>query len=477
MRRLLKDLWINLHHGVAFALFMRRGVWDFRIGIDQMLMLLLFFLGLDVALDYITHQPDPSFDHHAFAHFAVNLLLFTLSAYLIARLLRRREALLTIVLISYSASFLFALINNALVKFAEVIITFSDTLYLSLAYLVVVWSVLVVVRSALHACEARRRAVLVIVPVLFVVWALPVSTGGWDKSFWHANYAPQKDRYAAYRKMDGEGLFYAQPKMVEQTLQQLAPQRPGVSDLYFVSFGSYAMQDVFMKEVAYAQRTMDARFDTVGHSLELVNNLQTRDELPLATASNLRLVLNHLGERMESEEDVLMLYLSSHGSEQHELAVDFWPLPLNDITPESLRQMLDEAGIKWRVIVISACYSGGFIDAMRDEHTLVATASAKDRQSFGCGNEDDFTYYGEALFRDELGRGVPLITAFRQARESIHAREQREKLEHSLPQLFIGQQIEQKLETMHGPRLAECSGDSQVDLKRVAEPGATVECR
>ncbi len=469
MRRLLKDLWANLHHGVAFSLFMRRGVGDFRIGIDQLLMLLLFFLGLDVAFDYITHQPAPSFDHHAFAHFAVNLLLFTLSAYVISRLLRRSEALLPIVLISYSASFLFALINNALVKYAGAIITFSDTLYLVLVYAVVVWSVLVVVRSALHACEARRRAALVIVPALFVVWALPVSTGEWEKSFWHANYPPSEDRYAAYRKMDGEGLFYAQPKMVEQALQQLSPQRPGVSDLYFVSFGGYAMQDVFMKEVAYAQRTMDARFDTAGHSLELVNNLQTRDTLPLATASNLRLVLNHLGEQMAGEEDVLMLYLSSHGSERHELAVDFWPLPLNDITPQSLRQMLDEAGIKWRVIVVSACYSGGFIDALRDDHTLVATAAAKDRQSFGCGNENDFTYYGEALFRDELGRGVPLLTALRQAREAIHAREQREELEHSLPQLYIGQRIEQKLGEIAGPlQRAGCGGDESAT--------AAVEC-
>ncbi len=454
MRRLLKDLWANLHHGVAFALFMRRGVWDFRIGLDQLLMLLLFFLGLDVALDYITHQPDPGFDHHAFAHFAVNLLLFTLSAYLIARLLRRSEALLPIVLISYSASFLFALINHALLQYAELIITFSDTLYIVLAYAVVVWSVLVVVRSVLHACEARRRAVVLIVPVLFVVWAFPISMGEWDASFWHANYPAQKDRYAAYRKMDGEGLFYAQPKMVAKTLQQLTPQRPGVSDLYFVSFGGYAMQDVFMKEVAYAQRTMDLHFDTAGHSLELVNNLQTRDTLPLATASNLRLVLNHLGESMAGEEDVLMLYLSSHGSEQHELAVDFWPLPLNDITPQSLRRMLDEAGIKWRVIVVSACYSGGFIDALRDDHTLVATAAAKDRQSFGCGNEESFTYYGEALFRDELGRGVPLLTALQQAREAIHQREIKEKLEHSLPQLFIGPQIEQKLMSLEGARVS-----------------------
>ena len=152
-----------------------------------------------------------------------------------------------------------------------------------------------------------------------------------------------------------------------------------------------------------------------------------------------------------------MLYLTSHGSERHELAVDFWPLPLNDITPQRLREMLDEAGIKWRIIVVSACYSGGFVEALKDEHTLVATASAKDRQSFGCANERDFTYFGEALFRDELQREGTMLEAFSRTREAIVAREQREKLEPSMPQLYIAPLMEQKLSNRVGqPSLIEC---------------------
>lgn len=460
MRRLLRDLWINITSGFAYALFMRRSVADFRVGIDQIFMLLLFCLAMDVALDHISHHPDPRFNHSAFAYFGMEILLFTFCAYLLARLFKRSDAILPLVLINYSTVMPFKLAALGVQQSAMAIYEFTPVAYLLLVYGVLAWGVLVVVRAALHLFELPRRAAVVLAPLFALLWIWPLVTGGWDKSFWHTNYPPRQDRYAAYRDVDAEGLFYAQPKMVEDALQQLAPQRPDVSDLYFVSFGSYALQDVFMKEVAYAQRTMDARFDTAGHSLELVNNLQTRDTLPLATVSNLRLVLNHLGKSMERDEDVLMLYLSSHGSEEHELAVDFWPLPLNDITPEKLRQMLDEAGIKWRVIVVSACYSGGFIDALRDEQTLVATAAAKDRQSFGCGNEEEFTYYGEALFRDELSRGEPLLSAFRQAREAIHVREQREKLEHSLPQLHVGRLIEQKLGEMDGPKQFECGVES-----------------
>ncbi|MBI3343396.1 MAG: hypothetical protein HY028_00695 [Gammaproteobacteria bacterium] len=56
---------------------------------------------------------------------------------------------------------------------------------------------------------------------------------------------------------------------------KLLPERPGISDLYFVGMGSYALQDVFMKEVRYIQRQFDERFDTRGRSVSLINNEKT----------------------------------------------------------------------------------------------------------------------------------------------------------------------------------------------------------
>ncbi len=468
MMQALRDLWKNLNSGVAFALLLRRGAADFRCGVDQLVALLLFNLLLELAVDHITHRPDPSFNHYAFATFGLKFLLMLLAGYLLSLFLRRREGLLPMVTIFFSTLLPFALGELAIRQYGNTLYAINPDGYTLVVYGFIAWLVVTAVRAALLAFGGGRRMALLALSLIVVVWLLPLHYGDWHSSFWRPNYPPRADRYAPYRNMDAEALLYAQPRMVSEALGQLAPQRAGVSDLYFVSFGSYAFEDVFMKEVRYAQQAMDGRFDTGGRSLELVNNLQTRESVPLASETNLRAVLNHLGRIMDSEEDLLMLYLSSHGSERHELAVDFWPLPLNDITPDKLRQMLDEAGIKWRVVVVSSCYSGGFIDALRDEGTLVATASAKDRQSFGCSNENDFTYYGEALFRDELGRGTPLLQAFRQARESIAAREERERLEPSLPQLFIGKQIEQKLQQLSGPTRLECGGTQ--------EGAATVGC-
>lgn len=73
------------------------------------------------------------------------------------------------------------------------------------------------------------------------------------------------------------------------------------------------------------------------------------------------------------------------------------PLELNQIDPKWLKDALDKSGIRWKVIVISACYSGSFIPALQDDNTLIITASAADRTSFGCENEADYTYFGRAF--------------------------------------------------------------------------------
>ena len=121
---------------------------------------------------------------------------------------------------------------------------------------------------------------------------------------------------------------------------------------------------------------------------------------------------------------------------------------LNDVEPDELKRYLDEAKIKWRVLFVSACYSGGFVDKLKDEHTFIATASAADRQSFGCGDEKDFTYFGEALFSQQLTRRDSFVEAFEQAREAIRQREQAENMTPSQPQLHVGEKIRSRLEQL-----------------------------
>ena len=121
------------------------------------------------------------------------------------------------------------------------------------------------------------------------------------------------------------------------------------------------------------------------------------------------------------------------------------PQSLNALPAEKLKVYLDEAGIKWRVLLISACYSGNFVEVLKDEFTLVMTASAADKQSFGCSNARDFTYFGEAVFKDALNRERSFIPAFQSAIVAINRREVSERLSPSSPQLSIGAKIAAKL--------------------------------
>jgi hypothetical protein len=107
--------------------------------------------------------------------------------------------------------------------------------------------------------------------------------------------------------------------------------------------------------------------------------------------------------------------------------------------------MLRESGIRWRVIVVSACFSGSFVKPLADDYTIVIAAAAKNRSSFGCSDQRDLTYFGEAFYRDALSRSTHLREAFETAREDIRERELAEEFTPSKPQAFFGPLMEEKL--------------------------------
>jgi hypothetical protein len=192
----------------------------------------------------------------------------------------------------------------------------------------------------------------------------------------------------------------------------------------------------------------------------LINNPRTMLETPFATVSNLRATLSAIGDIIDPDDDVVMVYLSSHGSRDHKLSIQFPPLQLDALGPADLKQMLDDAGIKWRIIVVSACYSGGFIDPLKDDHTLIMTAAAADRTSFGCGAGSAATYFGDALFQHGLRFEDSFVKAFEQAKKLIAERERAEKREPSNPQMFIGDAMAAKLPQLEAELRARRSGDT-----------------
>ena len=242
-----------------------------------------------------------------------------------------------------------------------------------------------------------------------------------------------------------EQVIYAQPRLLHDALAKLTPRAPGRSNLYVVTFAGDGAEDVFRNEAEYAKTMFTRRFGAATHTLVLENNPSSLTSHPLASWSNLEAALTGLHQIMQPDQDILLLYLTSHGSHEHSLLVDMDPLPLDQIGAADLADILAAHHFKWKVVVVNACYSGGFVPALRGPGTLVLTAARSDRSSFGCGSDSNITYFGHAWLVDALNHTDDFIDAFRQASNEIAGWEKQDRLTASEPQIDIGSGIENQL--------------------------------
>ncbi|MDE2598400.1 MAG: peptidase C13 [Rhodocyclaceae bacterium] len=334
-----------------------------------------------------------------------------------------------------------------------------------IGYLPLLWYIVAAVLAsvrlpALRGMRALAGAVAAIALLLTPQLALDNDSWVWTPRPKQRSAEPERDYFAPAR----EDNIYRQSQLLADTLARIEPGRPGQVDLYFVGAAGYASQDVFMREVNSVTTLLDERFDTRGRSLKLINNEATIKEVPIASRTALKRAFGRIAEVMNRDEDILFLYMTSHGSHDHRFSLDFGTMRFDELDPTVLRRLLDDAGIKRRVIVVSACYSGGFVDALKNDDTLVITAAAADRNSFGCDNENDYTYFGKAYFDEALRRTYSFVEAFDLAKPAIAAREKKDDYTPSDPQISIGKDIAPVLEAYArdvamraGPHLAVSS--------------------
>jgi hypothetical protein len=240
----------------------------------------------------------------------------------------------------------------------------------------------------------------------------------YEGTFVDGVYEGQRTHLQAERKQtraNVEVALYAQKELLDKALASLKPREPGKINLYLLTVAGDGSQEVFRREVDFVQGEFARRFDTAGRSVALVNSRNTAASAPMATVSSIRQALKAIAARMDREQDILFLFLTSHGSHDHELTLNQNGMDLQSLRAAELGALLKESGIRWKVVVVSACYSGGFIDPLQDERTLVITAARRDRRSFGCADENDFTYFGRAYFKESLPKSRSFVEAFRRA--------------------------------------------------------------
>lgn len=229
-----------------------------------------------------------------------------------------------------------------------------------------------------------------------------------------------------------------QGQLLQQALDTLPASTPTV-ELYSLTLAGDGKQSVFLREADYVSRLLRERFGARGN-ITLTNHRDHLADRPLATRESLTRAVRALAER-SGPEDLVFLYLTSHGSREHELSIDQPRLQLADLPASELAALLEPLRDRYKVVVISACYSGGFIPPLKDEKTLVMTAARADRVSFGCSEENDFTYFGRALFADALNETDDLTRAFELAKARVAEREEADDFEPSEPQLWAPQAV------------------------------------
>lgn len=393
-----------------------------------------------VAIDHWQSQPDPQFfadDIPLFAWYVLGILT-------LAALLQWRTR------VNHTFGPVFAVAMGAVpvpLLFTSVAAVYLDPDgFLAGAILVGLYTLLYLARG-LHAITGGTQRAAACVGAAFIVgfcWlsdALDVIPDVWAPL---ETPAVLSDEAAA----DGEAVLFSQAARIDRALEAVGRETSPVAQSFFLGFAGVGDQKVFTQEVGLASRVIGERYDTGARRLSLINDQRDLEGAPLATVTGLKYALLGLGSRMNLERDVLFLSISSHGTEDPAIAVSNSQLPLQDLTPEDLADALRESGIRWRVIIVSACYAGGFIESLKGPQTIVIAAAAADRTSFGCSNDSDLTYFGEAFYRDALPAAGSLRAAFDTAKAAIAARERREHVTASNPQAYFGKALEEKLASM-----------------------------
>jgi hypothetical protein len=405
--------------------------------------LCIAWLSLWIAIDWWDAQPDAAF-------FIANtplLAWYALAVLALAALLHRRSRPMPTFAAALALSL--GLVPVPLLLAAVAAPYLNQSWLLALIIVAVIYALLYFARGLRELTgESQRLAALAGVAfVIGFIWlsdTLNVIPDVWASSEVEASATGDAAD-------DAERLIFEQQGKIDRALGAIGTGPSPSPRAFFLGFAGVGEQKVFAQEISLASRVIAERYGVNGRTLSLINDERDLERAPLASVSGLKYALRGLGARMNRERDVLFLSISSHGAKESAIVVSNAELPLNDLTREELAAALEESGIKWRVIIISACYAGGFIDSLKNPQTIVIAAAAADRTSFGCSNDRDLTYFGEAFYRDALPEAHSVRDAFDQAKAAIAARERREHVDPSRPQAYFGSELEAKLASMNAP--------------------------
>ena len=437
--------WTNWPTSLMHLLLLRRVDLPPRATPGTVCVLAGMLFGVWAAIDWLANQPDPQF--YGYALPAIGwyvLLLLGLAAVLTFRSFpqpRFSSALMLVLSLTALGLLVAFLIDRFTTGVLTIVAIAVACIYFGFCF----WRGCEALTGRIQVNSLASAALFLLLfgwlsSVLYVepsLWVLPDEAA-----------EATTDANASADRQQAEPLLFSQSARIDEAVDGLASTVGDAPAAFFLGFAGVGEQRVFAEEIKLASGVIGQKYGSADRSLLLINDRRDVDAFPLASPTALRYALASVAAKMNLDRDVLFLSISSHGSKDATVSVSNGTLMLQDLGADDLAAALDESGIQWRVIVVSACYSGTFIKPLSNAQTIVITASSADRTSFGCADDRDLTYFGEAFYRDALPKAASLRNAYELARDAIKKREQQEGITASRPQAYFGKDIEPRVEGM-----------------------------
>jgi len=139
-----------------------------------------------------------------------------------------------------------------------------------------------------------------------------------------------------------------------------------------------------------------------------------------------------------------LLYFTSHGAPD---AMVFGTAPR--MAPDMMANLVRTAcGTRPTVVIVSACYSGIFVNALASPNRMVLTAASRERTSFGCNAGETYPWFDGCVIES-----LPTANDFLALAAATRACVARKEAERGVgppsePQMFIGAEMQLRLPTL-----------------------------
>jgi hypothetical protein len=139
-----------------------------------------------------------------------------------------------------------------------------------------------------------------------------------------------------------------------------------------------------------------------------------------------------------------LIYFTSHGAPDGMVFGD-----AARMTPDIMANLVrNSCGERPTVVIVSACYSGIFLNALQGPNRMVLTAARRDRTSFGCGADERYPWFDGCIL-ESLPTAADFLALAAEARACVSRKEAEAGIERpSEPQLFVGANMQMRLPTL-----------------------------